>query len=146
MGDELTDIMKHSISIQNQTVLRNGKAVNGAYRDSIMAQEFQSDDEDEDYEIENEGDSDSDTSDMDEEENAGEDADEADDVTKEEVQATIINTAGISDATGQLLMTPSKVLRHGKQIEPVNKEDIGDLASRIKELMQQPLEETVMVR
>ncbi|KAJ3041882.1 Ribonucleotide-diphosphate reductase (RNR), small subunit [Rhizophlyctis rosea] len=79
-----------AISIHNQTVLRNGKAVNGAYRDSIMAQQFQRYDEDEDYEIENEGDSDSDTSDMDEEENTG-----------EEVQATIINTgkASISLAT-----------------------------------------------
>ena len=50
------------------------------------------------------------------------------------VNLTTLVIAAISDTTGHLLLTPSKVLRHGKTIEPVNREEIGDLAARIKEV------------
>ncbi|KAJ3046861.1 hypothetical protein HK097_000445 [Rhizophlyctis rosea] len=144
MMEELNDIMKDSISLQNQGVLRSGRSV-GAYRNSTIMQDFASDDEaDEDYQV-SEDDSDSDSEDDADEEEADDDAAE---LSKEEVQDTVVNTAGTFDASEKLLMTPSKVLRHGKQIEPVNREEIGvsDLATRIQELMQQSGQETTLVR
>ncbi|KAJ3292774.1 hypothetical protein HK104_005049 [Borealophlyctis nickersoniae] len=134
MSEELNDILKESMEIQNEKVLRSGKSVSGTYRATTIMGDFgsQSDDEDDD-DYQDAGSDEDEEEDMDDEED-----DDDDEVETEEVHHIVTGSVSITPKHEKLLMNPGKVLRDGKEIQAAQTEEMGDLAARIKELMQPP--------